>query len=138
MRASKFEGKLERQRRNMLAEVREQKLKRRHLRVRKKIIGTPERPRLSVHRSHLNLFAQAIDDLEERTLFSSSTLNSALRAKSKKQMGNIEGAKKFGAHLAEELKKKKITQIVFDRGGYSYHGRVRALAEALRENGIQF
>ncbi|MBI4372322.1 MAG: 50S ribosomal protein L18 [Candidatus Omnitrophica bacterium] len=122
----------------MLAEIREQQLKKRHFRVRKKLVGTSERPRLAVHRSHLNLFVQAIDDLGERTLFSSSTLSSALRGKSKKQLGNVEGARKFGAHLADELKKKKITQIVFDRGGYAYHGRIQALAEALRENGIQF
>ena len=122
----------------MLAELREQQLKKRHLRIRKKVVGTPERPRLSVHRSHLNLFAQAIDDLGERTLFSSSTLNSALHGKGKKQLGNVEGAKKFGAHLADELKKNKINKIVFDGGGYGYHGRIRALAETLRENGIQF
>ena len=122
----------------MLSELREKKLTIRHRRVRKKVIGTLERPRLSVHRSHLNLFAQAIDDLAEKTLLSSSTLKGDFRGKEKKQWGNIEGAKKFGAHLAEELKKKKITRIVFDRGGYSYHGRVRVFAEALRENGIQF
>ncbi|MBI4394634.1 MAG: 50S ribosomal protein L18 [Candidatus Omnitrophica bacterium] len=121
----------------MLAEIREQKLKKRHLRVRRKLMGTTERPRLAVHRSHLNLFAQVIDDLKERTLLSSSTLHSSL-GKGKKQIGNVEGSKKFGVYLADELKKKKITQIVFDRGGYPYHGRIRAFAEALRENGIQF
>ena len=121
----------------MLAEIREAQLKKRHLRVRKKVVGTPERPRLSIHRSHLNLHVQVIDDFAERTLLSNTTLNPALKGKGKK-WGNVEGAKKFGAVCAEELKKKKITQIVFDRGGYPYHGRIKAFAEALRENGIQF
>src|SRR3989338_3778579 len=113
--------------------VKEQNLKKRHFRIRKKIIGTPERPRLSIHRSHLNLFVQMVDDLAERTVFSSSTLQSNVRGKDKKhQWGNIEGAKKFGAILAEELKKKKINSVVFDRGGYPYHGRIQALAETLR------
>ncbi len=122
----------------MLTALRQEQLNKRHVRIRKKVSGTPERPRLSLHRSHLNLFAQVIDDIAERTLFSSSTLQLSSRSKDKKQNGNLEGAKKFGAHLAEELKKKKITQIVFDRGGFSYHGRVQAFAEALREGGIQF
>lgn len=122
----------------MLTVVKQQKLEKRHCRIRKKIVGTPKRPRLSLHRSHLNLWAQVIDDMSERTLFSSSTFELSSRGKNKKQNGNLEGAKKFGAHFAEELKKKKITQIVFDRGGYPYHGRVRAFAEVLRENGIQF
>ena len=122
----------------MLAELKQEKLIKRHLRIRKKVVGTPERPRLSVRRSHLNLFAQAIDDLSERTVFSSSTLEPSFRGKEKKQWGNIAGAKKFGVYLAEKLKKKNITQIVFDRGGRPYHGRVRVLAEVLRENGIQF
>ncbi len=122
----------------MLAQFKQERLLKRHLRVRKKVIGTPERPRLSVRRSHLNLFAQAVDDLGERTVFSSSTLEPGFRGKEKKQWGNITGAKKFGAYLAEKLKKKNITRIVFDRGGRPYHGRVRTLAETLRENGIQF
>lgn len=122
----------------MLSIIREEKLKKRHGRVRKKVQGTAERPRLSVHRSHLNFYAQTIDDFAEKTLISASTLQSGFRGKEKKQMGNIESAKKFGAYLASELKKKKITRIVFDRGGYAYHGRIQAFAEALRENGIEF
>ena len=121
----------------MLTQLREAQLKKRHLRLRKKVNGTAERPRLSVHRSHLNLFAQAIDDLTEKTILASSTLNAELRKSKKSKWGNIEGAKLFGKFLAEELKKKKITQVVFDRGGWPYHGRLRALAETLRENGIQ-
>ena len=118
--------------------VREEKLRRRHGRIRKKISGTAERPRLSLHRSHMNLYVQAVDDLVERTLISASTLQSGFRGKGKKQMGNIESAKKFGAYVAAELKTKKIKSIVFDRGGYAYHGRVRAFGDALRENGIEF
>ena len=120
----------------MLSEIREAKLKNRHLRIRKKVTGTAERPRLAVHRSHLNLYAQAVDDITERTILSASTL--ALSEKGKKQIGNVDGAKKFGASLAEALKNKKITHIVFDRGGFTYHGRIKAFAEALRENGIKF
>ena len=132
----------------MLSEIREAQLKKRHLRIRKKVTGTAERPRVSVHRSHLNLYAQAVDDLAERTVLSASTLEmsakmhggsaSGGKEKGKKQLGNIEGAKKFGSFLAEAFKKKKITRIVFDRGGFAYHGRIKAFAEALRENGIQF
>jgi len=122
----------------MLTAMKEAALEKRHFRIRRKVIGSPERPRLSVHRSHLNLFVQLVDDLAERTLFSSSTLKTDSRGKGRQQFGNIEGAKKFGAFLAEELKKKKITQIVFDRGGYAYHGRIKVFAEALRQNGIQF
>ena len=118
--------------------LREQRLRKRHLRIRKKVFGTPERPRSSVHRSHLNLTVQVVDDTKERTILSASTLDQAFRGKAKKQSGNIEGAKKFGAYLSEQLKKHKIIRIVFDRGGYSYHGRIKAFAESLRENGIQF
>lgn len=120
----------------MLSEIREANLKKRHLRIRKKVVGTAERPRLAVHRSHLNLYAQAVDDVAERTILSASTLT--MNEKGKKQLGNVDGAKKFGASLAEALKKKKITSIVFDRGGFAYHGRIKSFAEALRENGIQF
>lgn len=121
----------------MLTLVREQQLKKRHSRLRKKISGTPERPRLAVHRSHLNLSVQVVDDLAERTLFSSST--AALKAVQgkKKQYGNIEGSKEFGKFLAGELKKKNINRVVLDRGGWQYHGRIQAFADALRENGIQ-
>jgi len=120
----------------MLAQLRQAQLRKRHFRIRKKVRGTSERPRLAVRRSHLNLFAQVIDDLAERTLVASSTLNPELRKK-KAKWGNVEGAKAFGKFLAEELKKKKIIQVVFDRGGWPYHGRLRAFAETLRENGIQ-
>lgn len=123
----------------MLAELRKQKWINRKLRVRKKVSGTAERPRLSVQRSHLNLSVQVIDDLAERTLHAASTLSVRSSDSEKlKQWGNVEAAKRFGTRVAEELKQKHITKIVFDRNGRAYHGRVRAFAEALRENGIQF
>lgn len=118
--------------------LREEKLKKRHARVRKRVVGTLERPRVCVHRSHLNFYVQIVDDFGERSLFSGSTLQSGFRGKEKKQAGNIEATKKFGAFIAQELKKKKVTKIVFDRGGYAFHGRIKAFAEALRENGIEF
>lgn len=119
----------------MLTQIKEAKLKKRHLRVRKKVSGHPDRPRLSVKRSHLNLIIQVVDDTAEKTLFSSSTVK---LGKEKKQWGNIAGSQKFGAYIATELKKKNINQIVFDRGGRQYHGRIKAFADTLRENGIKF
>ena len=124
----------------MLTQIREAKLKKRHAHLRKRIMGTPERPRLAVHRSHLNLCVQVVDDLAEKTLLSSSTLNFKATAGpgKKKQYGNIAGSKEFGKFLAGELKAKAIERVVFDRGGWQYHGRIQAFADALRENGIQF
>ena len=119
----------------MLIQFKEEKLQQRHLRIRKKISGTPKQPRVSVHRSHKNLTVQVVDDLAEKSIFSLSTLKGK---KDKKQLGNVEGSKKFGEQVAQELKKKKINQIVFDRGGYPYHGRIKVFAETLRENGIKF
>lgn len=119
----------------MLTQIKEEKLRKRHFRVRAKVSGSPERPRLTVKRSHLNLIIQVVDDLAEKTLFSSSTVK---MGNEKKQWGNIEGSKKFGAFVADELKKRKINQIVFDRGGRLYHGRIKAFADTLRENGIKF
>ena len=122
----------------MLIKSKKESLLKRRLRIRKKVAGTAERPRLSLRRSHLNLFVQAIDDMAERTLFSSSTLVSQVRAKNRKQWGDVEGAGLFGTYVAGELKKKQITGIVFDRGGRPYHGRIQAFAEALRKGGIEF
>jgi len=118
--------------------IKREKNKKRHLRLRKKVIGTKERPRLNIYRSHLHLYAQAVDDMLERTLYGASTLSPTFRKKTKKTSGNVSAAKEFGAFLADDLKKKKITRVVFDRGGRPYKGRIRALAESLRENGIQF
>ena len=108
--------------------------KMRHARVRGKISGTPERPRLCVFRSESNIYAQIIDDVAGNTLVSASTVEKAFEGKG----GNVEAAKKIGALIAERAVKKGISQVVFDRGGYIYHGRVKALAEAAREGGLQF
>ena len=106
---------------------------RRHKRVRRKISGTAECPRLCVYRSNTNIYVQVIDDEIGKTLASSSSI--ALKLKNG---GNAEGAKLVGKDIAEKCKKLKITKVVFDRGGYLYHGRVEALANAARENGLEF
>ena len=107
--------------------------KKRHTRVRNKISGTAECPRLNVFRSNTQIFAQIIDDVKGVTLVSSSSVELKI-----KNGGNVEGAKLVGKDIAEKAKKLKIKKVVFDRGGYLYHGRVQALAEAARENGLEF
>ena len=107
--------------------------KKRHMRVRNKVSGTAECPRLNVFRSNSNIFAQIIDDEKGTTLVSSSS-----QALKSKNGGNIEGAKLVGKDIAEKAKKAGITKVVFDRGGYLYQGRVEALADAARENGLEF
>ena len=106
----------------------------RHVRVRGKISGTPECPRLNVFRSNANIYAQIIDDVNGVTLVSASTLDKDFEGAT----GNAEAAKKVGAVLAERAKAKGIEQVVFDRGGYIFHGRVAALAEGAREAGLKF
>ena len=106
----------------------------RHIRVRGKISGTPECPRLNVFRSNANIYAQIIDDVNGVTLVSANTLEKDFEGAT----GNIEAAKKVGAVLAERAKAKGIEEVVFDRGGYIYHGRVAALAEGAREAGLKF
>ncbi len=106
----------------------------RHVRVRGKISGTPERPRLNVFRSNANIYAQIIDDVNGVTLGSASTLEKDFEGAA----GNCEAAKKVGQLVAERAKAKGIEQVVFDRGGYVYHGRVAALAEGARESGLKF
>jgi len=108
---------------------------RRHARVRRKISGTAETPRLNVFRSNSNIFAQIIDDSEGKTLVSASSIDKELKLENG---GNKEAAAKVGELLAKRAKKAKITNVVFDRGGYLYHGRVKALADAARENGLEF
>ncbi len=107
---------------------------RRHLRVRRKISGTAERPRLCVFRSNNNIYVQVIDDIAGNTLVSASTLDKEVKTKH----SNIEAAKEVGALIAKKAKAKKIEEVVFDRGGYIYHGVVKALAEAAREGGLKF
>ena len=107
----------------------------RHRRIRKDLNGTAERPRLNVFRSNANITAQIIDDEKGVTLVSASTLEKELKIANG---GNVEAAKVIGAEIAKRAKKAKITKVVFDRGGYLYHGRVAALADAARENGLEF
>lgn len=106
---------------------------RRHARVRNRISGTATCPRLNVFRSNSHIFAQIIDDENGTTLVSSSSVELKL-----KNGGNAEGAKAVGKDIAKKAKDKKITKVVFDRGGYQYHGRVAALAEEARANGLEF
>ncbi|MBI1822007.1 MAG: 50S ribosomal protein L18 [Nitrospirae bacterium] len=108
----------------------------RHKRVRKKVHGTTERPRLSVFRSNLYLYAQIIDDTKGVTLAMASSQEKEIAKK--KSANNIESAKKLGLLLAKRAKEKKITQVVFDKGGYLYHGKIKALADAAREGGLVF
>ena len=107
----------------------------RHERIRKDLKGTSLRPRLNVFRSNANITAQIIDDEKGVTLVSASTLEKELKITNG---GNVEAAKLIGAEIAKRAKKAKIKEVVFDRGGYLYHGRVKALAEAARENGLEF
>ena len=114
-------------------DTRGQRIKR-HNRVRGKISGTAERPRLCVFRSENNIYAQIIDDVAGNTLVSASTVEKGFEGNG----GNIEAAKKVGQMVAERAKAKGIEEVVFDRGGYVYHGRVQALADAAREGGLKF
>ena len=106
----------------------------RHQRVRGKISGTAERPRLSVFRSENNIYAQIIDDVAGNTLAAASSVEKGFEGSG----GNVEAEKKVGAMIAERALQKGIEEVVFDRGGYIYHGRVQALAEGAREGGLKF
>lgn len=109
---------------------------RRHLRVRKRVVGIPERPRLVVRRSHLHLYAQVVDDLARKTLVSCSTLQPEFRKQHAKG-GNVEAAKHLGEWVAQSALSAGIKRVAFDRGGYLYHGRVKALAEGARGKGLE-
>jgi len=109
--------------------------RKRHARVRAKLSGTPARPRLNVFRSNKHIYAQVIDDMSGVTLVSASTIEKELSLES---TNNLEAAQKIGELVAKRAVEKGITSIVFDRGGYLYHGRIQALADAARENGLQF
>ena len=109
----------------------------RHMRVRNKISGTPERPRLNVYRSLNNIYVQIIDDVAQNTLVSASTLDEEIKSKLK-ATGNKEAAKAVGELIAKRAIEKGIKVVVFDRGGYIYHGRVKELADAAREAGLEF
>ncbi|MBU1853547.1 MAG: 50S ribosomal protein L18 [Candidatus Omnitrophica bacterium] len=109
----------------------------RHYRIRKTVSGTNQRPRLNIHRSHKNLYIQFIDDISSITLLSLSTNDKEF----KKECGfggNIAAAKKFGAYVYREAKKKGLEHVIFDRSGYLYHGRIKTLADSVREAGLKF
>jgi large subunit ribosomal protein L18 len=114
--------------------------KRISLRQRKRINGTPERPRLRVFRSVSHIYAQVIDDMSGTTLVSAASTEPSLKPVFEKTTrgGNIAGAKALGKTIAERLKEKGINRVVFDRGGYLYHGRIKAIADAAREAGLEF
>lgn len=109
----------------------------RHKRIRKKLSGTAERPRLAVFRSEKHIYAQIIDDTKGVTLVAASTVEKAMREKLKKTW-NVEAAKEVGKLIAERALAKGIKEVVFDRGGFKYHGRVKALADSAREAGLKF
>lgn len=105
-----------------------------HKRIRNRVAGTQERPRLAVFRSTNHIYAQVIDDQQGHTLVAAASTEKDLKGKG----GNVEGAKAIGKAVAERAKEKGIKRVVFDRGGYQYHGRVKALADAAREAGLEF
>ena len=108
-----------------------------HARVRTRLVGTPERPRLNVYRSVAHIYVQVIDDRNGRTIVSASSVDKETK-KGLKGGGNIASAKAVGKFIAERAKGAGVSKVVFDRGGYKYHGRVKALADAAREAGLQF
>lgn len=105
-----------------------------HVRIRQKVKGTPERPRLAVFRSLKHIYAQIIDDRAGRTVVSASSTEKGASVAG----GNVAGAREVGRLVAERAREKGITRVVFDRGGYLYHGRIKALAEAARQAGLEF
>ena len=110
---------------------------RRHFRIRKRVVGAADRPRLAVHRSHLHLYAQLVDDTAGRALVSLGTTSPVFRERASKG-GNVQAATILGELVAKVAKDKGITKVAFDRGGYLYHGRVKAFAEAARKHGLEF
>jgi large subunit ribosomal protein L18 len=118
-----------------MALTKPQRLKRRHRRVRKKIMGTAQRPRLAVFRSNKHVYAQAIDDIAGRTLVAASTVEAQQRTGS---TATVDAAKSVGLLLAQRAREAGIDTVVFDRGGFTYHGRVAAVADGAREGGLVF
>jgi large subunit ribosomal protein L18 len=119
----------------MIRKIEKKKIRSRiHQRIRRKLSGTKERPRLAVFRSVAHIYAQVIDDVEGRTLASASSVDKDGKTKG----GNVAAAKAIGKLVAERAKEKGVKQVVFDRGGYQYHGRIKALADAAREAGLEF
>jgi large subunit ribosomal protein L18 len=126
----------------MIPQISKDAVRRRvHTRIRKKLQGSDERPRLNIYRSLNHIYAQVIDDGSGVTLVSASTASGSKEAKSKSKKrtgGNLASAKEIGKVIAQRAQEKGIKQVVFDRGGYLYHGRIKALAEAAREAGLEF
>ena len=120
-----------------IKDKREARLKRKK-RVRKKIKGTPERPRLTVFKTARHMYAQIIDDSSGKTLVAASTMSKNLKSKAKGLSGNTKGAILVGETIGKEGRRKRIKRVVFDRNGFLYHGRVKALADKARENGLEF
>ena len=118
-----------------MSHTKSQARKRRHLRVRKKIRGTAARPRLAVFRSNKHVYAQLIDDVDGRTLAAASSMEADLRSGA---TGTVAAAKTVGERLGERAKSAGVTEVVFDRGGFKFHGRVAAVAEGTRASGIKF
>ncbi len=117
--------------------TRRERIAKKHKRVRKKVFGTPERPRLAVYKSLKHIYAQIIDDTQGITLVSASTLDKELRSKLP-ELTKSEEAREVGKLIAKRALEKGIKKVVFDRGGFIYHGRVKALAEGAREGGLEF
>jgi len=122
---------------SIISVVRRKKRAKRHARIRKTVKGSADRPRLVVNRSSKNIAAQLIDDAKGVTLVAAASFDSNLRGKLK-YGGNLEAAKAVGEQIAKLAKEKNVTKAVFDRGGYSFHGRIKALADAARQGGLQF
>lgn len=118
----------------MIPQIKRNSIRKRiHARIRQKVRGTAERPRLNVYRSLNHIYAQVIDDMQGVTLASASTVTAKLKAG-----GSVEAAREIGKQVAERAKEKGVARVVFDRGGYLYHGRIKALADAAREAGLEF
>ncbi len=122
----------------MSSTSRNQTRKRRAGRIRKKIVGSPARPRLSVFKSAQHIYAQVIDDLEGRTLTSVSTLSASFRERGGQGGGDVEAARLVGELVGEAVKNLSVEAVAFDRNGYQYHGRIAALADAVRKQGVRF
>jgi large subunit ribosomal protein L18 len=124
----------------MKIRTKKDRIERIRLRQRKRIVGTAERPRLAVFRSVAHIYAQAIDDMAGKTLASASSVESTLKSvfSGKVRGGNLAGAEALGQVIAQRVKEKGITRVVFDRGGNLYHGRIRAVADAARKAGLEF
>ena len=119
------------------SEVKRQRRARRKIRVRKRVFGLPEKPRLTVFRSNRNISAQLVDDLSGRTLVQAGTLNRDVR-ETLEESGNVAAASRVGELLAQRAVVQGIRQVAFDRNGYRFHGRIKALADAAREGGLKF